>query len=293
MAFLIMALIVFIFQSSNADPWKKAADISLTFAQSGYSNSWEGGESGTLAWTLSSNLLFEKTLNPDLNWRNEFKLSFGQTHAQETDSAGKRRWQSPEKSSDRLFLESVIKLTKEWGVDPFASLTFDSRFYDNSVPDVPRYINPIILTEAVGLGKSFIKNDNTEFLSRLGFALKHNIENTVVTVDPEVTETNTSTYGGFEWVTDLSHTFPGETVKYVGKARIFQAFFNSESDELEGLPGEDYWKSPDVAWENTLSMSVVELIQVAVFFELLYDKEIDLRGRFREVLGIGFAYSLN
>jgi hypothetical protein len=74
-------------------------------------------------------------------------------------------------------------------------------------------------------------------------------------------------------------------MKYVSKLRVFKALFNSKSYE-------DYWKAVDVAWENTFSASLTKYVQVQLFTELLYDKEIDLRGRFREVLGLGLSYKL-
>jgi hypothetical protein len=58
------------------------------------------------------------------------------------------------------------------------------------------------------------------------------------------------------------------------------------------LVNEDYWKRPDVAWEVTFSAAVSKYIQTTLFFELLYDKEIDKRARFRDVLGLGVAYKL-
>ncbi len=91
----------------------------------------------------------------------------------------------------------------------------------------------------------------------------------------------------------------GGDLKYVTKLRVFQALFNSESDDLEQLAADlgdpdlaDTWKTADVAWEHTLSASVAKYIQVSLFAELLYDKEVDVRGRFREILGLGVSYKM-
>ncbi|MCK4304857.1 MAG: DUF3078 domain-containing protein [Candidatus Eisenbacteria sp.] len=275
-----------------AEGWQKSADLGLNFNQASYNDAWTGGESGSIAWTFVGNLSAEKALSPRYNWRNTLKLSYGQTHTQREDDAKERHWLSPEKSSDRIFFESLLRMTLGLAVDPYASFTFESQFYDASVPEVVHYIDPMTLSEALGVGRTLVKNEQAELLSRLGFSLRHHIWKDVLSIDPEETETNTTTDGGLEWVTDYAQTFSGEKMKYVSKLRVFKALFNSKVDDFKGLENEDYWKTPDVAWENTLSASVSKYIQVSLFAELLYDKEVDLRGRFREVLGLGVAYKL-
>jgi len=177
-------------------------------------------------------------------------------------------------------------------VDPYASLTLDSQFDDQSIPEVPRLFNPITLTEAAGVGRMIRQNEQSELFSRLGLAVRQHISRDVITIDPEETKGNTTHDAGLELVTDYKQVFGEGNLKYVSKLRLFQALYNSESDDLKGLDNEDDWKTVDVAWENTLSASVVKYIQVSLFCELLYDKEIDPRGRFREVLGLGVTYKL-
>jgi len=199
-----------------------------------------------------------------------------------------------------------MRMTLNKAVDPFLAFTFESQFYDraDSViengPDIriKQYLNPILLTESAGLGRVLVKNEQGELLTRLGLAVRQRMVKDVVRYLPEMTETSTTTDGGVEWVTDYAQTFAGENLKYVSKLRVFKALFNSEAKDLEDSDvaavraTADYWKTPDVAWENTLSASVSKYIQVSLFAELLYDKEIDVRGRFREVLGLGVTYKL-
>jgi len=307
MTYIALAVLLAPTLASSADDpppegWQITADLGLNFNQSSYSDSWKGGEQAAISWTLSANGVAEKQMSPKANWRNTLKLSFGQTHMQEEDpnNSGERHWASPEKSTDRIFFESLFRLTLGHFVDPYGSVTFESQFYDPSHPAVDRFINPILLTESAGVGRTLIKNEQTELYSRLGGAIRQHIDNeigmdtvSVVPLDIDYpTEFASTLDGGLEWVTDFKHTFAGERMKYDSKLRLFQAFFYSESDDLEGLPEEDYWKTADIAWENTFSASVSKYIQVSLFFELLYDKEIDLRGRFRENLGLGVAYKL-
>lgn len=286
--------------------WKKAADLGLNFNQSSYSDSWAGKENAAISWAWIANLEAERQLSPTFNWKNTLKLSFGQTHqesrAKSAQGAVERRWMSPEKSSDRIFFESLLRASLGLLVDPFAGLTFESQFYDPADslvadgPDVTvaRMIHPILLTESVGVGRTLSKAEHRELYSRLGFAVRQRLERGVVTYRPEKLESHTTTDGGLEWVTDFTQTFGGGDLKYVSKLRVFEALFNSAKDDVDvaGTPAEDYWKTPDVGWENALSASVAKYVQVSLFFELLYDKEIDLRGRFREILGLGLSYKL-
>ncbi len=272
--------------------WKRAADLGLTFNQSSYSDSWTGGESGALTWAFTSNLSAEKALSSQFNWANTLKLTFGQTHTQAEGATGKKEWQVPKKSADRIFLESLMRMTLGKLVDPFGSVTVESQFYDASEPRFARYGNPVLINEAAGVGRMFVKNDLTEVFSRFGFGLRQNHDRRIVSVDPDRAHMTTSREGGLDWVTDFSHTFRGGQMKYVTKLRAFKALFSSRADATKGTPVEDYWQEPDVAWENTFSASISKYIQVSLFTELLYDKEVDLRGRFREVVGLGLAYKL-
>lgn len=279
--------------------WTKTADLSLNLNQTSYSNSWTGGENGAITWSMKGDLAAEKALSPKFNWRNTLKLAFGQTHQETKDAAGARHWESPAKSTDRIFFESLLRMTLGYHVDPYAAVTVESQFYDPAdstfngarVMRVSRILNPITLTESFGVGRTLTKSKETEFLTRLGFAVRQHMMKNVVMFDPEETENENTMDGGLEWVTDFSHTFSGESMKYVSKLRVFQALFYSESDKLEGETKDD-WKTADVAWENTFSANVSRYIQVSLFAEVLYDKEIDVRGRFRETLGLGVAYKL-
>jgi hypothetical protein len=286
-----LAVVSVLLSPAAAGGWDRSADLALTLNQSGYSDSWAGEETGTITWGFTGNLLAEKSFSK-ASWRNTLKLQFGQTHLQDVDASGETRWRSPQKSSDRIFFESLLRFLLSKPVDPYVSLTVDTQFYDGSVEGVRRYLNPLLFTEAVGLSRTFSKTDETELLSRVGFALRQHLTRDVISIDPEETELTTASDGGLEWVTDFSHTFPNETAKYVTKLRLYQAFFFSEADELEGLSEEDYWRAPDIAWENTLSATVAKYVQFSLFFEILYDKEIDLRGQFRETLGVGLTYKL-
>jgi hypothetical protein len=68
--------------------------------------------------------------------------------------------------------------------------------------------------------------------------------------------------------------------------------FNSKKDELSGLPNQDYWKAVDVSWENGLVAGISKYVMVNLYLQMLYDKEVDLRARFKQTLSLGLTYSL-
>jgi len=249
---LIFALVILLvcYSSGYADKWEKALDLNLTLTQNSYSDSWVGGEAGSVSWMANSNFKAAKQLSPKLNWSNTLKLAFGQTHQQEQET---KQWRKPFKSTDLI---------------------------------------DITLSESAGASKEFYKTEETEFLSRVGFGLRQMINREIVDTLQEKTETRTTNDGGFESVTDFKASLAQGKISYSTKLTLFKAIFYSESDELQGTPQQDYWKSVDVNWENILSASITKYLTVNLYFQFLYDKEIDLKGRFKETLALGLTYRL-
>jgi len=288
---LIFALVILLvcYSSGYADKWEKALDLNLTLTQNSYSDSWVGGEAGSVSWMANSNFKAAKQLSPKLNWSNTLKLAFGQTHQQEQET---KQWRKPFKSTDLIDGESVARFTLGAFVDPYLAFRGISQFLDASAPEVKRFLNPITLSESAGASKEFYKTEETEFLSRVGFGLRQMINREIVDTLQEKTETRTTNDGGFESVTDFKASLAQGKISYSTKLTLFKAIFYSESDELQGTPQQDYWKSVDVNWENILSASITKYLTVNLYFQFLYDKEIDLKGRFKETLALGLTYRL-
>ncbi|MFH1007888.1 MAG: hypothetical protein V1800_10375 [Candidatus Latescibacterota bacterium] len=93
-------------------------------------------------------------------------------------------------------------------------------------------------------------------------------------------------------VTDFRTPLAGDRIALVSKLSLFMAFFYSESDALKGKSNEDYWKSPDVNWENTFTAGITQYLMVNLYVQLLYDKEIKLGARFKQTLAMGLTYKL-
>jgi hypothetical protein len=274
--------------SSFADPWKKSVDLGLTVTQNSYSDSWTGGEAGNLSWVALANSVFEKKFSETINSKTTAKFSFGQTHSQDQET---KKWAKPTKSTDLIDIETLTRFTLKMWVDPYLAFRFESQFLDASVPKVKRYINPKKLTESGGVSRMFYKTEKDEILTRLGLALRQIISEEVVDTVMEKTEINSTTDGGIESVSDVRLTL-SDKIFYTSKLSLYKAFFFSESDELKGTPEENYWKEVDVNWENSVSVSITKYVVVSLYTQLLYDKQISKKGRFKENLSLGVTYRL-
>lgn len=276
--------------STGTDPkaWKISSDINLTQTQNTYSDNWEGDESGSISWAFNLNFLAEKQLSTTLNSRNTMKLAFGQTHTQVQET---NDWLVPAKSTDLIDLESVLRYQFGGFVDPYISGHLVSQFTDKRDPDKVHNINPITLTEAIGAAKDLLKNDDTEWIARLGFGARQLFDRNALQAD-STRDSKTTTDAGFEFVSELKTPLVKDRLKLTSKLIIFQAVTYSEADELEGLEEEDYWKSPDINFENIFTANITKYVMVNLYTQLLYDKQVDKGGRFKETLSLGLTYTL-
>jgi hypothetical protein len=289
--FVILSIILglLLAGTSRADEgWQKSMDLDLTLTQNSYTDNWTGGEAGNITWVANGNSVFQKQLSERLNSKTTLRLAFGQTHSQDEQT---KSWARPQKSTDLIDIESLARFTLKLWVDPYLALRFESQFLDASVPQIQRYVNPKKLTESGGMSRQFYKTEKDEILSRLGFALRQITTEDIVDTTLKTTTTNTTTDGGFESVTDVKLTL-SDKIAYTSKLSLYKALFYSKSEELKGTPGGDYWKEPDVNWENAVSVSVAKYVTVSLYTQLLYDKEISKKGRFKETLSLGLTYKL-
>lgn len=274
-------------QDADSLASRTTIDASLTLSQSTYSDNWTGGDAGNFAWIAIVNAGRQIYHQQTWHWRNTLNLSYGQTHAQDPET---NTWRKPTKSTDKIDFESLLRYLRWTTLPPYASVRALSQFEDASVPNHKLYLNPILITEAAGLSRQVYKQGDDEVLTRAGLALRELIQRRWTDETYTKKETETSTDGGFEWVTDVAYKIPGSSIVYKSRLSTFKALFYSKSDELKGLENEDYWKAVDVNWENTFSAQVSKYIGVALYLQWLYDKEVDLAGRFKQTLAVGFSW---
>lgn len=278
--------------------WQRSLVVGLTTTQTGYSDSWVGGEAGSFNWVLNMNSSAEKQLTEKFDFKSTLKVSFGQTKTQDAET---KEWSPAVKSTDLIDFENVGKFTLGGYVDPYIALRLETQFYDGTIDSLKQYFSPLKFTESVGVLRVFYKKEKETLTSRLGLGLRQ-IEKTTVREyqthpysDPHLYAIEkidtTLTDGGMESVTDAVFKL-SERMVYTGKLTLYKAFFFSGSDATIGLESEDYWKAVDVNWENIISAQVSKIITVNLYTQLLYDKEISKKGRFKETIAIGFIFKM-
>jgi len=287
--FLISATFVSA-EDSTFVGWKNSLVADFTTTQTSYSDSWTGGEAGSVNWVANLNGAAENQLKEWFNFRSTLKLSFGQTLTQDVTVEGKP-WKKPQKSTDLIDWENVGRYTVGWFVDPYTAFRLETQFYDGSVEAKKRWLSPLKLTESVGFARKMYEKDKDFITTRAGFAVREMFTKQFTDTVTWATETNSATDGGFESVTDIVLTLK-ENLKYTGKLSLYKATFYSKKDDVKGTPQEDYWKAVDVNFENIISASITKIVTVNLYTQLLYDKNISLKGRWKETLAIGFVFSL-
>ncbi|UCB52380.1 MAG: DUF3078 domain-containing protein [Candidatus Zixiibacteriota bacterium] len=285
----MLLLILVLFATSRGDEaWQKHLNLDLTVTQNSYSDNWAGGEASNVNWVAAANSGFEKQLSEMISSKTTIRLEFGQTHNQDPET---KEWAKPVKSTDEIDIETLASFALLRWVDPYLAVRFESQFLDASYPALKRYVNPKWVTESAGISRQFYETDKNEIFSRLGLYLRQIITEDIVDTTSRRTEINSTNDGGIESVTDAKLTL-SDKVSYTLQLTLYKPLVFSESGKLEGTSEEDYWKEVDVNWENTISAAISKYVTVSLYIQLLYDKEIAKKGRFKETLSLGLTYKL-
>lgn len=305
--------------------WVPKLDIGMVLTQSAYSDNWNGSEQGQIAWNFILNSALTNQFKRRWNWRNQLKLAFGHTHNQKfyldpdnPDDPPARRWDHPEKTTDLIDFESLLRITIGKWVDPYAAFRLLSQFLDNSDlygRDV--WASPMTLIGSAGISHEFYKTDDELFLSRFGLAGRENIRQ-FYPYEPAVSDerrTETSHDAGLEWVTDYAIKFIEDKVLWNSKLTVYKPFEYSFRGDMESAaPGiSDYPLAVDVNWENIFTGEIVSWLTLNVYVMFVYDKydnsivpELDDQGnllngpavesavrkagQFKQTLGLGITF---
>jgi hypothetical protein len=268
--------------SLSAEGWTKSADVSLNVTQNEYSDNWAGSELGSISWVFNANMLAEKQLQAKIHNKNTLKLAFGQTHNQYINLNGKRKWASPEKSTDLIDFESMFRFTLGLVVDPFASVRWESQFMDERGSEV-KNLNPNIFTESFGVARLLLKEENRELSTRLGAAFKQYFDG--------YADENTND-GGLEFVGEFKSPLAMGAINYNTKLVLYKALFYSLSDDETNPDYTDNWEQVRLDWEHILSASITKLINLNLYIQFIYDERQIDELQFKETLGLGFTYKL-
>lgn len=286
---ICLAAVVPMAGRAAAGPWKLASDIHLTLTQNAYSGNWVGGESGSMSWTLTSLTTAEKQVLPKVFSQNTLKLSYGITYNQDPATD---KWGSGDKSTDLIDLETTYRFTLGTFVEPIVAFRGITQFLDQADPARDRWINPLDLTESAGAARVFIKDDKRQWQTRIGLAARQVIDRDAPDPLGGARRTTTEHSAGIELVNDLVTPLSDDAILLTSKLTVFQSFFSTAKDDLLGTPGEDDWKYPDINLENIFSASITRYIEVNLYVQLLFDRQIDRGARFKQTLSLGLAYKL-
>ena len=267
--------------------WRVNLVADLTTTQTAYSDSWVGGEVGSFNWVSNLNGNAERNFGPWFNFSSTLRLSFGQTISQDTA----KHWSKPRKSTDLIDWENLGRFLLDKYIDPYVGFRLESQFLDARVPEKPRYLTPLTLTESGGISRMFYKKEDDQVLSRVGLALRQTFKKVIIDSTTLATTDSTLTDGGMEWVTDARLTLRQNLI-YTSKLSFYKAFFFSQKDKIKETPYADDWKAVDVNWENFVNASITKIITVNFYWQLLYDKQVSHKGRIKETLGLGFTFKL-
>jgi len=266
--------------------WKVQSVVGLQIAQASFSNSWAGNDVGSLSWILGSNTEVERRLGSFAVWNNKLELQFGQTHQQDRTRGS---WLAPTKSSDKISYRGIVRYTLGIWVDPFTALDLDSQFFQQSAgtPRLTRLFTPTRISESAGVARAFWNTQQRQLVSRLGIAMRENIDRLAPAAGTSGFDTDTSVDGGLEWFTNWGLAAGKRTI-YKAELRVFKALATSENDAVKRR----HWTAPDVDWQNTLSNRVTDWLAFNLFWQLRYDKQTDLRGPFKQTTGVGFTWQM-
>jgi hypothetical protein len=265
--------------------WKKSLIVDVTTTQAAYSDSWVGGEAGSLNWVSNLNGAAEKQFAPWSNFRSSLKLSFGQTLTQDDST---KHWSKPRKSTDLIDWDNLNRFTFKAFVDPYVAFRIQSQFSSVLSSDKTVYLSPTILTESAGLARRFYTRKDDQVTSRLGFGIRQTLKK--VLVDQSVVD-STLNDGGIESVTDASLTLR-KNLKYVGRLTLYKALYFSEKSKVVGTPYANDWKAIHVDWESLLSASITNIVAVTVATQIVYDKPTSYRAQFKETVAFGLTFKI-
>jgi len=265
-------------------PWKFGQTLGLNLAQSAFSSNWSGGDQGSFTWVLTSQSAARRQFSEKFNWANQLKLAFGQTSKQNHATNGELVWDSPDKTTDQLFLESLGRWTTGGAVDPYVALTAESQFWDESDPRGKITFNPVKIKESAGISRVLYKTEDAGALTRLGAAYRQIYSRAFTDPLGQDIRSFTNNDGGIEWQTDMKQPMLGKKVLYKGSLLVYQTLTYSESDNLKNVdailiaayPGRtsiaDFWKAPDVNFQNTFTAEITKSLNVNLDVQWVYDK---------------------
>lgn len=309
-------------------PWNLGATVGVNLAQSAFSSNWAGGDKGSFVWVARSDVTAERQFNTKVNWANLLQLAYGQTSRQvaDPDDPAENVWDSPDKTTDLIQLESTARFTLQKFVDPYLAFRLDSQFIDQTSPLGKIALNPVRLKETAGVARVIEKTDESEFITRVGFGFRQIMGRAFTDSTADETQSSWTNDGGFEWQTDMTRPILEKRVLYKGKLLVYLPVFYSKSGDLDDFDTAaiafdptreevgNFWQAPDVNFQNAFTAKITKYLNVDLYLQWVYDRydeatPVDLSletaaliaqvdrgvrkaGQFKQVLSLGISYTL-
>jgi hypothetical protein len=309
-----------------AGRWGTRATVGVNLLQSYYTRNWNGGDKGSVVWNATLDAVAQRRFGDDWDWFNSANLAFGQNHQQDRDGDGSLYWRRPDKSTDQIKLETLMRYTRG-ELDPYVSVRFSSQFLDQTDPYGRRFtFNPLEIFQSAGLSRMLLEDGDERLLARLGFTLRQSIRDQYRAAPPDdAVLSESSTDGGLELVLNYDTRLLQERVEYRGQLRVYKAVFYSAKSDVDDLAPQvlvdaglsddlaDYFLAPDVDFENSFKASITRLLNVQFNLRWVYDKydttvkpvvadgelqnpaavggAVRKSGQLRQTMSIGLAYT--
>lgn len=307
--------------------WQEKLEMGVNILQSSYSRNWNGGDKGSVVWAGAIDAGLERQFGASTNWRNTLNLAYGQTHSQDRTAAGTLIWKRPDKTTDNVQFESLLRWTTRSGWDPFFAFNFNSLFEDLTAdPARPLTLNPLKFKESVGISRTLYAREKQVLMTRLGVAFIQNSRKYYLNAAPDgATATSSSSEAAAEWITEYAVGALKGRVDWASKLTLSLPFSYSGKSIFEDgmttvgtLPADiaDYTTALDVDFENTFTAAITKVIAVKLFIHWVYDKydnsvkpvvdqggalvneaavaqAVRRAGQYKQTLALGFVYKFD
>ncbi len=251
--------------------WTHSMLTGLNLSQTSFTD-WAPGGENALAYTAwlkgVSAMEVEKFL-----WSNSYKFAYGQSRLGNQDLR---------KTDDEIYLETVLIYKLKTHINPYASASLRTQFaggfkYDalGNSTQVSAFFDPAYMTQSIGAAYRALP----EVTTRLGIGLQEAFSSMYgFADDPETAGYEKSRVeGGLESVTDVDWAIM-ENIRYISKLSLFSPFKSMEKI--------------NVRWDNTLAAKINEYFSAGIDFQLVHAVRVSPRTQMKEVIYIGFNYTL-
>ncbi|KMQ50442.1 hypothetical protein CHISP_2689 [Chitinispirillum alkaliphilum] len=272
-------------------PWKFSAETTVSANLNTWSDNWERRNSGSFTWICRINKSLDAKLSERMLSETMLRLAFGQTSIRSTED---NSWSSPETTTDMVDFLSILKLSLEGFIDPYASIRMTSQFHDTRDKFNVRFLNPITLTQSFGISKNLINDSDLRWSLRLGGAFRSKIDRDTM-IYHSIENKNKPT-GNFE--NSVISDGGTELISEIRVRKNDWLTFNSKLLVYEALILPDHkrstlWRFPELTWENNLKIDLTKHIMLNYYLQILYDREKGPDPKFRQTFsgGVSMTYS--